>query len=238
MENYLPVKFIERALQRGETEEQIRRTLRMQGVSEENIAKAFNALKPNQQPQPQPQPEPKPEPAPEIQPQHQQQPPESRMQYIEPGNKKQFWLIGVIIFLVILGGAAAGYFYFDDLMDIIAPREEQPITEEPVISEEPIAEEPIVEEPIITNDQKKIIAIEQARTFLASHYSENSQYPETVQIDNEDAFYCYRKSGAHYILGTILEDIDNPNLVNDLDGKYYCGETTKDCTDPVYCVGP
>lgn len=60
-------------------------------------------------------------------------------------------------------------------------------------------------------------------------------------------FYCAPNNSApqDYILGARLETpspTDDPNLKNDIDGTipsgWSCTQTSVNCDDPVYCVGP
>jgi hypothetical protein len=172
------------------------------------------------------------------------------MQYAAKKTSK-IWLASIIIGLFVLGAASAGYYYFDEIIKIVKPTPsdvfdvdvrdiKQPAVERLIIEIE--EEQPAVEEPkIVSNDEARVANINQIRLSLLSYFDQNDSYPKTIEIDDEDGFYCYRKNGAHFILGVVLDPLTSSGqeaLMHDLDGDYYCGETVKKCADPVYCVAP
>ncbi|MCF7835591.1 MAG: hypothetical protein K9M15_00495 [Candidatus Marinimicrobia bacterium] len=302
----LSTKYIETALARGEKEEDIRETLRMQGIGAEDINKAFQEAKTVSKPtQPvaptQPQPA---QPSQTISPrqpltsppasgnsafqnsgQSNQQPKESFQQEkknenvlgggmkvnlasrlsseqdkaipqkpteeksrIEYGKKSSKSLIVLSIIILLVAGIAYGaYYYKDDIMnfaglgqsDVYDPEpldtNNEPVVEEPTEEVETIEPAPI-EEVVLTEDEKNMETIKATKSEIDLYYETESVYPQLSDLE-EPNFYCYRKSGAHYILGTVLEE-GNILLDSDLDGSYLCGDAVKDCADPVYCEGP
>ncbi|PIS13668.1 MAG: hypothetical protein COT67_00515 [Candidatus Tagabacteria bacterium CG09_land_8_20_14_0_10_41_14] len=255
----LSLRYIESALQKGETEEQIRNKLRAQGVVEEQINKAFEKLKSKNEflssnvsgnqgsasrptpPLPRP-PEPATPPIPTMS--FQRPDMQSRMKQIESPKRLPFGIVLAIIILIFLGAGVAGYYYFDDMMNFFKT-EQLPIvpageTEPPVV-EEPFAEvvEPV--EPVKTDEQLRIEAIDNLKASVKAYKVDNGLYPETIDGLDEDIFYCYRQNGEHFVLGTVLDPLTPEGqgaLADDLDGSYYCGDVVKNCADPVYCVGP
>jgi len=256
----LSTKYIEMALGRGESETNIKETLRIQGISEVDIDSAFKEIQEKksspqspQSPQPPNQnkfgtgqavqstqpitPVPPKEQQPDIPKEIKTE--KSRIEYNKRPIKK---IIILAIIGVFLGGAVfAGYYCFEDIVDYVGLQKTgifvEPETPADLTPPSVVVPEPEPETPVLTDDEKKISDIESAKGIVDSYYFENSIYPETIDSIGTDNFYCYRKSGAHYILGTTLEE-GNILLSDDLDGNYVCGDIVKNCADPVYCVGP
>jgi len=171
----------------------------------------------------------------------------SRLEYAsKKGLGLTFWLIVVIVLL--LGFGSIGYLYFDEIYNaVFKPTTIEESKTEKDVSFPVVIEEPIVEEEVVVEEQKdvnllKTDLIKQAQIFLADKFKADGVYPKTYNIaDDSDSFYCYRKNGAHYVLGTILDPSISSGvtaLAADLDGDYYCGDVVKKCADPIYCVGP
>jgi len=166
-----------------------------------------------------------------------------RLQYSQPKSGFSVWPF-VVILIVAAGMAFLGYLYMDDIVQLISGRSETPaVVEEeippyfmPVAPEEAVPTPPAFTPVPVTENELKMEAIGDARQNLADYFSASGVYPASLQTDG-DIFYCYRKNGAHYILGTIL-DSGSVELANDLDSEYYCGSAVKDCADPVYCEEP
>lgn len=245
-------KYIENAFQKGYTEEQIKRSLLAQGISEVDIASAIDSYNKQQITPPVSAPTP-PQPQPQVRP-PQFTPPPTRVQY-QTGSPNR-WIIAVVIVLILSGAGAGIYYYFDSIKTMIGGivggfygEEEEPLqvyqpASEPNITPEvsPAPAAPVVSPPpeIITpqsGDDIKISAIGDLKASADAYYKQNGVYPQTVNNSNPDIFYCYRKNGGHYILGAALE-FGNSVLSADLDGSYNCGDTVKECADPVYCVAP
>ncbi|MDD5033049.1 MAG: hypothetical protein PHC85_02975 [Candidatus Pacebacteria bacterium] len=189
-----------------------------------------------------------------------------RLQTVSSGGKT-FWLFALIFLLLIAAGAGyyfkdeiIGLFYsstnvIEEDFGAYTPPEnnfdqnQQAAEEEgtneglEVVGEITPAEQ---EQAAIDPNDAKAAVISQAKVFLASYYSQNGKYPTLEQFNagfqlfqsDKDAFYCYRKEGTHYVVGTTLSDATKSVLQNDLDGTYACGAATKNCADPLYCVGP
>jgi len=228
----LSTKYIEMALGRGESEENIKETLRMQGISEVDIAGAFKEIQEKKNaPQP-PKPIQPTQPPKPIQP---IQPTKNRMEYSKKSSKKT--VIFVVIILLLGGVATGGYYYFNDIVRFVGlEKKDVYVPTIPVVTEPVVTEPVVVEEEILSEDEKRINAVKEAQIDAINFYATEGIYPETSSLEEPD-FYCYRKEGTHYILGTVLEE-GNILLDYDLDGSYVCGDVVKNCADPVYCVGP
>ncbi len=254
----LSLSYIQKALGKGESEDQIRKFLRMQGISDTDINEAFNKIKQSstetdpkdflasnvsKQPRPSRPTIPLAKNQPSATTDGTTQP--SRLQYApKKGLGLTFWLVVSIVLIVGLG--TIGYLYFDEIYNSVF---KIITTEEP--TPEPTTTLPVVKDVILPEEKEeeeekkptninlvKIDLIKQAQTFLTDKFNADGVYPQTYNIaDDADSFYCYRKNGTHYILGTTL-DVGQVALETDLDGDYFCGDTIKKCPDPVYCVGP
>ncbi|MFH1979321.1 MAG: hypothetical protein ABII97_02995 [Patescibacteria group bacterium] len=295
----ISTEYIKKARQRGESDDEIKRSLRIQGISEQDINTAFasvgqsgaqpeatppsglptshgdlptNESVPRKEYGPTPQAQPS-SFASSFSPQSStpeesskptetgpqwggvQQPAEGsgRMQY-EKGakSKSSLWVTLAIVLLIILGLGAASYYYKVEIMKVydkyfgvdgepastttdtdITP----PATTPPATTTDAGTDTTPPVGPELTVDEKKLKELSAKQIEVDSYYATNSIYPQTVDLTEDGNFYCYRKAGTHYILGTTLETNDEA-LATDLDGTYLCGETTKYCADPVYCVGP
>ena len=100
-------------------------------------------------------------------------------------------------------------------------------------------------EPVVVDKNlEKVANISKIKIILDSYFSTNGVYPkiaDSAELASElakdtNSFYCYRKEGKHFVVGTTLGS-DADELKADLDGSYYCGDAVKECADPVYCVG-
>lgn len=254
---------IEASLARGETKEQIQQSLRMRGFKDEDIVQAFGAIPtppasnqasnqpasnnfipsgvvPPQAPVP---PSSLPIP-PRLQPILQ-----SRVQYAEPSSGRGK-IILLALGILLLVGVGVAFLYGDKLtglfvtpasdLEELAPGPTVTIPETKLETTVPVINTPPSEEapPVVLNpDELKLQTIDQLRASLNTSFAQAGSYPQTLSVGDENIFYCYRQNGAHYILGVALVP-GNTALANDLDGSYLCGKTTKNCADPVYCVGP
>lgn len=164
-----------------------------------------------------------------------------RLQYTPPKSGLSLWPF-IIIFIVAAGMAALGYFYMDEIVQLIVGEKETSVVVEEEIPLDNLPPLPpdfitsVSPGPVLTENELKMEFITDARQSLADYFSSSGVYPANIQTDS-GIFYCYRKNGAHYILGTVL-DSGSAELVNDLDGEYYCGSAVKSCADPVYCEQP
>ncbi|MBU1179114.1 hypothetical protein KKB69_02150 [Patescibacteria group bacterium] len=121
----LSTNYIASALKRGEKEEFIRRSLRMQGISEADINKAFEEIKKgggNNFQASETGEKNFLEPRVNVNIQRapiyaQPKPSESRLQYAPKRSFKMLWLVVLIIVLIAVG--VAGYLYFDRIYNFV-----------------------------------------------------------------------------------------------------------------------
>ena len=170
------------------------------------------------------------------------------MQYNAPQSSKSwFWPVLIVIFLIVLGASVAGYYYFDEIKSFAVSKykgifgsveiEEPTPSPTPTPTPTPTVPEP----PVLSGDELKLDEMNDLILSLSQSFIQNGSYPATLEITDPDGFYCYRNNGAHFVLGTTLDSSDTLTqtaLADDLDGSYLCGETVKECADPIYCVGP
>jgi len=172
----------------------------------------------------------------------------TRATYSSPhsGMKK---IILFVLLAIVLAAAGVAYLYMNQLLDYFIPPVTDigdlgpvPVVNNPAVSPAPASSSPPVTEAppvVLSPTEEKLQMIDELRILLVTAHSKNGVYPQTLSAaDGEDVFYCYRQNGTHYILGAVLDDENSTALDNDLDGNYLCGQTTQNCADPVYCVGP
>jgi len=267
MPSPLSLRYIENALQKGYSEEKIRVSLKMQGINEEDINEAFKELKtkkeflssnvaPGKLP---------------SQISQQQPPQSRMQYASQSGSRSGFWIFGIIVLLVAVGVGSAVYFNYLDFnkwynkviyffgigTEEVPPLSDKPFVEKPTACTLDAKECPdgsyvsrilpdcnFIECPevaFMSENEIRIGNMGELRLEVEDYFQKNGAYPQTVVNTDKDGFYCYRKNGSHYILGTVLSEpfgaLDQVSLDTDLDGNYYCGSSVKNCVDPVYCIG-
>jgi len=283
MVSQLSASYIKQALQKGYSEEQIRRSLRVQGIKEEEINLAFQAVREKGEQEEKGEkegltkdflasnvaqsiPSAKPATGPNWQGGASQEPSsvetQKRMQYSSAsGPKSKLWLFISIVLLVLVGvGSAFVYFnYSEEIIGFFVSEPEPEVT--PILPVPSVcakdtkvcpdgstvsriqpdcnfAECPEV---VFTSENEiRIGNMGKLRLEVEDYFQKNGVYPQTVVNNDADGFYCYRKNGGHYVLGTVLSEplgsLDQVSLDTDLDGNYYCDDIVKNCSDPVYCI--
>lgn len=112
---------------------------------------------------------------------------------------------------------------------------------------------PSVPTDIQARDSRRIGDVRQLKLALSLYFKDHEKYPSdldalmpqylgpTLRDPSTGGRYGYATNGAHYVLGTKLEDPTDPylgslqdkQLGTDLDGM----QLGLNCDDPVYCVG-